>query len=43
MAPEVGDAALPAHDAVLRDIARSHQAINPAAVGDRSRNTGPSR
>ena len=41
--PEVGDAPQPAHGAALRDLSRSAQVINPAAVGDRQRDTGPSR
>ena len=41
--PEVGDASQPAHGAALRDLSRSAQAINPAAVGDRQRDAGPSR
>ena len=41
--PNVGDASQPAHDVALRDLSRSAQLINPAAVGDRQRDAGPSR
>ena len=35
------DASQPLHEAALRDAGR--RAINPAAAGDRQRDTGPSR
>ena len=41
--PEVGDALQPAPDAGPRDLSRSAQVINSAAVGDRQREAGPSR
>ena len=41
--PAARDISQPEHDAALRDIGRSGQAINPAVVGDRQRDAGPSR
>ena len=41
--PAAADAPPADHGAALRDLGRSRQVINPAAVGDRQRDTGPSR
>ena len=41
--PVAADVSQPEHDAAQRDVARSGQVINPAAAGDRQRDSGPSR
>ena len=41
--PAAPDASRADHDAALGDLARSRQVINPAAVGDRQCDSGPSR
>ncbi len=41
--PVAADASQPEHDAALRGLGRSGQAIDPAAAGDRQRDSGPSR
>ena len=41
--PAAGDAPQADHDAALHDLSQSRQTINPAAVGDRQQESGPSR